>query len=60
MADIKQIKSVEMQEIIDFYHFIEDYGHIFYDDPSILNEPFLKIIEGINEITEIVNSNYSR
>jgi hypothetical protein len=49
-----------MQEIIDFYHFIEDYGHIFYDDPSILNEPFLKIIEGINEITEIVNSNYSR
>ena len=44
MADIKEIKSLEMEEIIDFYRFIEDYGHIFYDDPSTLDEPFNKII----------------
>jgi hypothetical protein len=59
MADIKEIKSFEMEEIIDFYRFIEDYGHIFYDDPSTLDEPFNKIIEGINEIREIIEQNYS-
>ena len=60
MADIKEIKKIEMSEIIDFYYFIEEYGHIFYDDPKILDEPFRKIMEGINEIQDIVDNNYSR
>ena len=57
--DIKEIKKYEMIEIIDFYHFIEDYGHIFYDDPKILDSSFKKILDGIAEIREIVNDNYS-
>lgn len=60
MADINEIKKIEMSEIIGFYYFIEEYGHIFYDDPKILDEPFRKIMEGINEIQDIVDNNYSR
>lgn len=60
MANIKEIKKLEMQEIIDFYYFIEEYGYIFYDDPKILDEPFRKMMEGIEEITNIVDDNYSR
>jgi len=60
MADIKELKKEEMQDIIDFWYHIQDYGHIFYDDPSILDTPFKKIIEGIDEITDIIDKNYSR
>lgn len=60
MSDIKEIKKAEMVEIIDFYYFIEDYGHIFYDDPKILDKPFKKIMDGINEIYDISEKNYSR
>lgn len=60
MADIKEIKKEEMSEIIDFYYFIQDYGHIFYDDPKMLDEPFNKISSGIKEIKEIVDNNHSR
>ena len=56
--DIKEIKKYEMGEIIDFYHHIEDYGHIFYDDSKILDSPFFKIMEGINEIRKIIDDNY--
>ncbi len=58
MADIKELKKIEMQEIIDFYYFIEDYGHIFYDDSKILDVPFKKILEGIEEVRKIVDDNY--
>lgn len=44
MGDIKKIKSNEMQEIIDFYYFIEDYGHIFYGEEKELDESFKKNI----------------
>jgi hypothetical protein len=37
MTNIKALKNEEMQEVIDFYHFIEEYGHIFYDDPAVLD-----------------------
>jgi len=60
MADINEIKKQEMGEIIDFYYFIQDYGHIFYDDPRILDAYFKKIIEGITEIRKIIDDNYSR
>jgi hypothetical protein len=60
MADINNIKKEEMSEIIDFYYHIQEYGHIFYEDPTVLDEPFKKIIDGINEVTEIIERNYSR
>ena len=49
--DIKEIKSEEMQQIIDFYYHIEDYGHIFHLDNKLLDGPFKNIIEGIEEMT---------
>jgi len=58
--EIKHLKEKEMQEVIDFYYFIDDYGHIFYDDPKILEEPFKKIIEGIEQVKNIINDNYDR
>jgi hypothetical protein len=30
MADIKELKKDEMENIIDFYYHIEEYGHIFH------------------------------
>jgi hypothetical protein len=56
--EIKELKKNEMQDIIDFYHFIEDYGHIFYDDPKVLDEPFKQILDGIEKVKQIVNENY--
>lgn len=56
--DIKKIKPDEMEEIIDFYYHIEDFGHIFHLDPKLLDEPFRKIIEGIDEIKKMINESY--
>jgi len=55
---IKELKPQEMQEIIDFYYHIEDYGHIFHFEPEKLDEPFKKIIEGISEIRKIMDDSY--
>ena len=60
MADIAQLKKEEMSDIIDFYYHIEQYGHIFYEDPSVLDAPFKKIMEGIEEVATIIERNYSR
>jgi len=60
MPNIKELKKSEMGEIIDFYYFIEEYGHIFYDEPKVLDEPFKKILEGIEEVKKIVDDNFSR
>lgn len=49
MADIKVLKKQEMQEIIDFYYKIDEYGHIFHLDSKLLDEPFKKILEGMSE-----------
>lgn len=56
--NIKDIKQNELQEIIDFYYHIKDFGHIFYDDPKVLDKPFSKIMEGIDEIKKIIDDNY--
>ncbi len=53
MPNIKDIRKDEMERIIDFYQHIEKYGHIFYGDNEELEEPFKKIIEGIEEINKI-------
>lgn len=47
-----------MNEIIDFYYLIEDYGHIFHDEPKLLDSPFSKIMEGINEVKKIIDDNF--
>ena len=49
----------EMNEIIDFWQHIEDYGHIFHLEPKLLDEPFKKIIEGISEIRKMMDDSYS-
>lgn len=56
--DIKDIKKQEMQEIIDFYYHIEEYGHIFHLDPKLLDEPFKKIMDGISEIEDMMNQSW--
>ena len=56
--EIKELKKNEMQEVIDFYRFIEDYGHIFYHDPKVLDQPFKQILDGIEKVRQIVNENY--
>ncbi len=59
MPNIKDIRKEEMQEIIDFYYHIEEYGHIFYGDNSELEPAFKKIMEGIEEIRGIQNEYWS-
>jgi len=56
--DIKELKPREMQEIIDFYYHIKDYGHVFHFKPEKLDEPFKKIIEGISEIRKMMDDSY--
>ncbi len=56
--DIKKLKPEEMQEIIDFYYHVEEYGHIFHFEPDRLDEPFNKIIEAISEIRKMMDDSY--
>lgn len=56
--DIKELKSNEMTEIIDFCQHIDDYGHIFHLDPKLLDEPFRKIAEGISEVKKLMDNSY--
>ena len=58
IMDIKELKPQEMQEIINFYYHIEDFGHIFHFEPEKLDEPFKKIIEGISEIRKMMDDSY--
>lgn len=59
MANIKQIKSTEMQEIKDFCDGIEEYGHIYHYPIENLDEPFKKIMEGIKEVQKMMNDSFS-
>lgn len=56
--DIKELKPQEIQEIIDFYYHIQDYGHIFHLEPKLLDEPFKKILEGISEVRKMMDDSY--
>jgi len=58
MADIKEIKKYEMEEISDFLNKIEDYGHIFHMNPKLLDEPFKKIMEGIEEVEKMMDDSF--
>ena len=57
--DINDIKPDELQEIIDFYYFIKDFGHIYHFPENRLDAPFNKIIEGINEVRNYIDDSYS-
>ena len=56
--DIKDLKSIELQEIIDFWQGIQDYGHIYHYPPERLDEPFKKIMEGIQEIRQLMEDSF--
>ncbi len=56
--DIKELKSQEMQEIIDFYYLIQEYGHVFHLEPKLLDEPFKKILEGMSEVKKMMDDSY--
>lgn len=56
--NIKELKPREMEEIIDFFYHIEDYGYMFYLEPERLDEPFGKIMEGIAEIRQLMEDSY--
>lgn len=59
MPHIKELRKEEMDEMIYFVQHIEDYGHIFYGENSELDPAFIKIIDGINEVKEIIENYYS-
>lgn len=56
--DIGEIKKEEMQEILDFYYGIQEYGHIFHMDPKLLDEPFNKILEGIQCVNQMMKDSF--
>lgn len=59
MTHIKDLRKQEMDEIMDFYNHIEEYGHIFYGDNSELESGFEKIKEGIEDIKKIIEDYWS-
>ena len=56
--DIGEIKKSEMQEIIDFYYHIKEYGHIYHYSLENLDAPFKKILDGISEVIELMYNSY--
>lgn len=56
--DIKEIKKEEISEIYDFLNLLQDYGHVYHYPPEQLDEPFKKIMEGIQEIQQLMNDSY--
>jgi len=56
--NIKDIKSLEIQEIRDFCDGLEEYGHIYHYPPERLDEPFKKILEGIGEVQKLMDDRW--
>ena len=56
--DIKKLKPSEIQEIRDFLDGLEEYGHIYHYPPEKLDEPFNKILEGIEEIRKLMRESF--
>jgi len=57
--NIKKIKEEEVSEMYDFLGFLQDYGHIYHYPPEKLDEPFKKIMEGIEEIQQLIKDSYA-
>lgn len=56
--DIKKIKEQEIHDISNFLEVLEEYGHVYHFPPEKLDEPFKKILEGIQEINELIDDSY--
>lgn len=56
--DIKKIKEQELHDISNFLEVLEEYGHVYHFPPEKLDEPFNKILEGIQEIHELMKDSY--
>ena len=56
--DIKKIKEQEIHDISNFLEVLEEYGHVYHFPPEKLDEPFKKILEGIQEIHELMKDSY--
>ena len=56
--DIKKIKEEEIHDISNFLEVLEEYGHVYHFPPEKLDEPFKKILEGIQEIHELMDDSY--
>lgn len=55
-----ELKRSELEDIIDFYNFIEEYGYVFHGErQEELNQEFKNIINSISKIKEIMNDNYN-
>ena len=59
ISDIQEVKNIEMIEINDFCETIREYGHIYHYPVEKLDVPFKKIMEGIEEIQEMMNDSWS-
>lgn len=58
MSDIAKIKEYELEEILDFYNGVKEYGHIYYFPDKNLDEPFNKIMEGIQEVQQMMKDSF--
>ncbi len=56
--DIQEIKNIEMVEINDFCDTIREYGHIYHYPVEKLDAPFKKIMEGIDDVQELMNESW--
>ena len=56
--NIKDIKKEELEKILDFYNGINEYGYIYHFSLEKLNEPFNKILEGIDEINKLMKDSF--
>ena len=56
--DINELKKSEISEIYDFLETLQEYGHIYHLEPKKLDKPFKKILEGMNEIINLMNESW--
>jgi hypothetical protein len=56
--NIGEIKKYEMEEILDFYYAIKEHGHIYHYPAEKLNAPFKKILEGIEEVNQLMKDSF--
>ena len=56
--DIKQIKEEQVAEMYDFLQTLQDYGHIYHYPPEKLDEPFKKIMQGIEEVQKLMKDSF--
>lgn len=56
--NIAELKKNELEEIQDFLHHIQDYGHIYHYPPEKLDGPFKKILDAIEEVRILMEDSF--